>query len=112
MVCKCTTGSERVKWAECEIGMEDLLFLTYKRTVFKFLFEESIKSFYLSTMYYTQSWKKLFNIMAVTKKFHNFECQIKIPIVFPVVTYFDIFFNYISFLDARSSALSLENINL
>ena len=39
------------------IGMESLLFSTCKRTVFKLLFEESIKSFHLSTMYYTQSLK-------------------------------------------------------
>ena len=34
--------------------------------------------------------------------------------MFPVVTYFDIFFNHFQFfnLDARSSAFSLEDINL
>ena len=48
--------------------------------------------------------------MAIAKKSINFECQRKVPIAFPVVTYFDIFFNHILFfnLDARSTAFFLE----
>ena len=76
--------------------MEGPLFPTCKRTVFKLLFEESLKSLHSSTMSTT------LRVPTVSLR--------KVPIAFPVVTCFDIFFSHISFfkLDRRSFAFSLE----